>query len=190
MQRCAWAEGDALYECYHDTEWGVPVYDDRLMFEFLILEGMQAGLSWLTILKKRENFRRAFDNFDVEKVARYRQPKLDKLLADPGIIRNKLKVHAAVNNARCVLTLRHEGISLCDYFWRFVDGKPVVNHWMEMGEIPAVTPLAERISKDMKKRGFKFVGPTIIYAHLQAAGLVNDHVVSCPRHKQVQKLAR
>ncbi len=190
MQRCAWAEGDALYESYHDHEWGVPVHDDRLMFEFLILEGFQAGLSWLTILKKRENFRKAFDNFDVEKVARYRQAKIDKLLADPGIIRNKLKVDAAVTNAQAALALRGSGLGLCDYFWSFVDGKPVVNKWRELSEIPAVTPLAERISKDMKQRGFKFIGPTIIYAHLQAAGLVNDHVVSCPRHKQVQQLAK
>jgi DNA-3-methyladenine glycosylase I len=190
MHRCAWAEGDARYESYHDHEWGVPVYDDRLMFEFLILEGFQAGLSWLTILKKRENFRAAFDGFNAERIARYQQSKLDQLLADPGIIRNKLKVAAAVTNAQATLALRESGVTLCGYFWSFVDGKPVVNKWTAMGEIPAVTPLAERISKDMKQRGFKFVGPTIIYAHLQAAGLVNDHVVSCPRHKQVQQLAK
>jgi DNA-3-methyladenine glycosylase I len=190
MPRCAWAECDPLYESYHDHEWGVPVRDERLMFEFLILEGFQAGLSWLTILKKRQSFRAAFDNFDVERVASYGERERQRLLADARIIRNRAKIAAASANARAVLQLQAAGSSLCDYFWSFVDGKPLVNHWRSLDEVPAVTPLAEKISKDLKQRGFKFVGPTIIYAHLQAAGLVNDHLVSCPQHKAVQRLTR
>jgi len=189
-KRCAWCGEDPLYVSYHDSEWGVPVYEDRGHFEHLVLEGMQAGLSWLTILRKRENFRKAFAGFDVAKVARYTAAKVERLLADPGIVRNRLKVESAVNNARHFLEVQSEFGTFTRYIWDFVDGKPVVNHWNSMGEIPAKTPLAEAISKDLKQRGFNFVGPTIVYAHLQATGLVNDHVTSCFRLREVQKLAR
>lgn len=189
-RRCEWCGDDPLYVSYHDEEWGVPVYDDRHHFEHLVLEGMQAGLSWLTVLKKRDNFRRAFVGFDVQKVARFTPAKVEKLLTDPGIIRNRMKVEAAVNNGKRFIEVQREFGSFMKYVWGFVDGRPVVNRWKTMGELPAKTPLAQEISKDLKQRGFKFVGPTIIYAHLQATGLVNDHVTSCFRHKEVQKLAR
>ncbi len=183
-QRCAWANGDPLYEKYHDAEWGVPLYDDDLLFEFLVLEGFQAGLSWLTVLKKRENFRKAFDNFDARKIAKYNQKKVGKLMLDAGIIRNKLKINSAVSNAQAFLKVQKEFGTFSDYFWKFTDGKPIVNKWKDMGQIPAKTELAETISKDMKNRGFKFVGPTIIYAHMQATGMVNDHLISCFRWKE------
>jgi len=186
-QRCAWANGDPLYEEYHDKEWGVPLYDDDKLYEFLVLEGMQAGLSWLMVLKKRENFRKAFDNFDARKVAKYNQKKIDKLMLDAGIIRNKQKILAAIANAQVFLEVQKEYGSFSDYMWGFMGNKPLVNKWKEMGQLPAKTELAEIISKDLKKRGFKFVGPTIIYAHMQATGMVNDHVVSCFRYKEVQK---
>lgn len=189
-ERCAWATGDPLYERYHDTEWGVPVHDDRLIFEFLLLEGMQAGLSWLTILRKRENFRRAFSGFDYEKIARYNRRSIERLLGDAGIIRNNLKVNAAVTNARAFLEVRTEFGTFSRYIWDFVDGQPVVNHWQTLADIPAETETARVISRDLKRRGFKFVGPTIIYSHMQAAGMVNDHLVSCPRHTAVQQLTR
>lgn len=189
-KRCAWCGDDSLYVSYHDGEWGVPVYSDQGHFEHLVLEGMQAGLSWLTILRKRDNFRKAFAGFDIAKVARFSPARVEKLLADPGIVRNRLKVESAVNNARRFLEVQREFVSFTKYIWSFVDNKPMVNRWKSMGKIPAKTPLADQISKDLKKRGFKFVGPTIIYAHLQATGLVNDHVTSCFRHKQVQKLVR
>ena len=183
-QRYAWANGDPLYERYHDTEWGKPLYDDDMLFQFLILEGFQAGLSWITILRKRENFRKAFSGFDAKKIAKYGQKDIDRLIQDAGIVRNKMKINAAVSNAQAFLDVQKEFGSFSDYFWGFTDGKPIVNKWKDMGQIPAKTELAETISKDMKKRGFKFVGPTIIYAHMQATGMVNDHLVSCFRHKE------
>jgi DNA-3-methyladenine glycosylase I len=189
-KRCEWSEGDPLSLAYHDEEWGVPVYDDAHHYEHLVLEGMQAGLSWLTVLKKRDNFRKAFAGFELAKVARFTPAKVEKLLTDPGIIRNRMKVEAAVNNAGRFREVQQEFGTFTKYIWGFVDGRPVVNRWKSMGEIPAKTELAERISKDLKQRGFKFVGPTIVYAHLQATGLVNDHETSCFRYNQVQKLAR
>lgn len=186
--RCPWATTDPLYIDYHDREWGVPVWDDRVLFEFLVLEGAQAGLSWLTVLRKRENYRKAFDGFDPAKVARYNSRKIESLLQDPGIIRNRLKVNAAVQNAKSFLAVQEEFGSFSDYIWRFVDGKPVVNRFKTLSEIPASTPLSDRISADLKKRGFKFVGSTIVYAHMQATGMVNDHLISCPRHKECQRL--
>jgi len=186
--RCPWANSDPLYIVYHDTEWGVPVRDDRLLFEFLILEGAQAGLSWITILKKRENYRKAFDGFDPAKVARYKPAKIEALLSNPGIVRNRLKVNAAVQNAQAFLAVQKEFGRFSDYIWNFVDGKPIVNHFETLGEIPASTALSDAISRDLKKRGFKFVGSTIIYAHMQATGMVNDHLVSCPRHKDCRNL--
>jgi DNA-3-methyladenine glycosylase I len=188
FNRCDWADGNSLMEEYHDTEWGVPLHDDRKLFEFLILDAFQAGLNWQTILNKRENFRRAFDNYNVEKIARYRQAKIDKLLGDSGIIRNKLKVHAAVANARAFLKVVDEFGSFDDYIWRFVDGNPIVNSHKTMADIPVKTSVAEIMSKELKKRGFRFVGPTICYAFMQAAGLVNDHIISCFRYNEVQAL--
>lgn len=186
--RCPWAEAAPIYIEYHDNEWGVPVRDDKTLFEFLILEGAQAGLSWLTVLKKRENYRKAFDGFNAEKVARYNDKKIETLLNNPGIIRNRLKVAAAVQNAKSFLAVQEEFGSFSDYIWRFVDGKPIVNHLKTLSEIPATTNISDKISADLKKRGFKFVGSTIIYAHMQATGMVNDHLVTCPRHKECQKL--
>ena len=181
LKRCAWAKGD-LYIAYHDREWGVPVHDDRLLFEFLILEGAQAGLSWITILKKRDNYRRAFDNFDAHTVARYNSRKIQKLLADPGIVRNRLKILSAVGNAKAFLTVQNEFGSFDDYIWRFTDGKPIRNRWKSLKEIPASTAASDAMSRDLIKRGFKFVGSTICYAFMQAVGMVNDHTVDCFRH--------
>jgi DNA-3-methyladenine glycosylase I len=178
MTRCGWAKGE-LYEAYHDIEWGVPVHDDRLLFEFLTLEGAQAGLSWITILKKRENYRRAFDNFDPEKVARYRALKITKLLADPGIVRNRLKVESTVGNARAFLAVQKEFGSFDAYLWNFVKGQPIRNRWKSLRNIPARTELSDAISRDLSKRGFKFVGSTICYAFMQAVGVVNDHLTGC-----------
>ena len=186
--RCGWCGADPLYVAYHDQEWGVPVYDDQTLFEFLILEGAQAGLSWSTILKKREGYRLAFDRFDVEKVARYDGIKISALLTDPGIVRNQLKIGSAVTNAQAFLKIRDEWGSFSDYIWSFVDGRPIQNAWQSLAEIPAKTPLAETISKDLKKRGFRFVGPTIIYAHMQATGMVNDHLVDCFRYREIAEL--
>jgi DNA-3-methyladenine glycosylase I len=186
--RCGWCGNDPLYVAYHDQEWGVPVYDDQTLFEFLILEGAQAGLSWSTILKKREGYRLAFDRFDVEKVARYDGIKISALLTDPGIVRNQLKIGSAVTNAQAFLKIRDERGSFSDYIWSFVDGRPIQNAWRSLAEIPAKTPLAETISKDLKKRGFRFVGPTIIYAHMQATGMVNDHLVDCFRYREIAEL--
>lgn len=171
---------------YHDTEWGVPLHDERALFEFLILEGAQAGLSWATILKKRAAYRRAFDHFDAERVARYGQADVARLLADPGIVRNRLKVASAIGNARAVLAVRDEFGGLDAYFWRFVEGRPIQNVWTELSQVPARTELSDTISRDLKKRGFKFVGSTIVYAHMQATGMVNDHLVSCFRHRELQ----
>jgi len=183
--RCGWCVGDALYEAYHDEEWGVPVYDDDTLFEFLILETFQAGLSWITILRKRENFRKAFDNFDYKKIASYDHKKIDTLLQDAGIIRNKLKVNATISNAKAFMEIQDEFGSFSDYIWQFTDGKPIKNTIVNYKDAPANTELSTAISKDLKKRGFKFVGTTVVYAHMQATGMVNDHEVSCFRYKQV-----
>lgn len=186
-KRCPWSEGvSPAYLEYHDTEWGVPVHDDRKQFEFLILEGAQAGLSWSTILHRRAGYRRAFADFDPYKVARFTPARIEKLLLDPGIIRNRLKVNAAVGNARAFLALQEEFGSFDRYIWDFVDGKPVVNRWRRQSEVPATSPVSDALSKDMKKRGFRFVGSTILYAHLQATGLVNDHLLGCFRHRECQ----
>lgn len=185
IARCEWGNSDPLYVQYHDAEWGVPLHDDQTLFEFLVLEGAQAGLSWLTILRKRENYRKAFDNFDAKKIARYNARRIEKLLNDPGIVRNRLKINATIQNARAFLKVQAEFGSFDGYIWRFVDGKPIVNRWKTLREIPAKTPLSERISKDLIQRGFRFVGPTIIYAHLQATGVVQDHLTSCFRYTEL-----
>jgi DNA-3-methyladenine glycosylase I len=188
--RCGWAGEDPLYVAYHDTEWGVPVYDDQRLFEFLVLEGAQAGLSWITILRKREAYRKAFAGFDPEKVARFNDKKLAALMQDAGIVRNRLKIESAVKNARAFLAVQEEHGSFSDYQWRFVDGKPLQNARATMKDVPARTPVSDAFSKDLKKRGFNFVGSTIIYAHMQAVGMVNDHVEACFRRMPVSKLAR
>lgn len=185
--RCEWAGSDPLYIAYHDTEWGVPVHDDRKIFELIVLEGAQAGLNWLTVLKKRENYRQAFDNFDPAIVAQYQEKKIQELLNDAGIIRNRLKIRAAVQNAKAFLEVQNEFGSFDAYVWRFVDGKPKKNAWRSLKELPAQTPESEAMSKDLKKRGFNFVGPTICYAHMQATGMVNDHIVSCYRYGEVSR---
>lgn len=177
--RCGWCEKDDLYRAYHDHEWGRPVRDDQKMFEFLILETFQAGLSWYTILAKRENFRKAFDQFDVVKVSQYTETKIQELLQDAGIIRNQLKIRAAVSNAQAYRKIQEEFGSFCNYFWQFTGGKPIDNAPQTLKEVPASSPLSDAISKDLKKRGFKFVGTTVVYAHMQATGMVNDHVVEC-----------
>lgn len=177
--RCAWCEKDDLYRNYHDNEWGKPVYNDATLFEFLILETFQAGLSWHTILKKRENFRKAFDQFDVKKVAAYNDKKLQILIEDTGIIRNQLKIKSAVSNAQAFIKIQEEFGSFSKYIWAFVDGKPIDNKPQTLKDVPATTPLSDALSKDLKKRGFKFVGSTVVYAHMQATGMVNDHVVDC-----------
>lgn len=187
IHRCGWCVGDALYESYHDCEWGVPVYDDQVLFEFLILETFQAGLSWITILRKREHFRLAFDNFDYKKVAAYTEKKMEELMQNPGIIRNQLKIKAAVTNARAFLAVQDEFGSFSKYMWGFVNGTPIKNQLKYYKEAPANTPLSDTISKDLKKRGFKFVGTIVIYAHMQATGMVNDHEVSCFRYHEVSK---
>lgn len=188
--RCAWCSDDPLYVAYHDTEWGVPVHDDRLLFEFLVLEGAQAGLSWITILRKRENYRRAFGGFDPAQVARYGERKAAELLADAGIVRNRLKIAAAVANAGAFLRVQEEFGSFDRYIWDFVGGAPIQNARRSTGDIPARTPESDALSKDLKARGFKFVGSTICYAHMQATGMVNDHTTDCFRHKEVRRLAR
>jgi DNA-3-methyladenine glycosylase I len=179
-ERCPWAEGSDAYRAYHDDEWGIPSHDDAHLFEMLLLEGAQAGLSWSTILNKRHNYRRAFDGFDVERIARYDERKLTSLLEDPGIVRNRLKVHAAVKNARAFLDVQHERGSFDSYLWSWVGGAPIVNHPRTLGDVPARTDLSDAMSKDLKKRGFTFVGSTIVYAYLQAVGVVDDHLVTCP----------
>lgn len=183
--RCGWCKGDELYEAYHDLEWGVPVKDDKTLFEFLILETFQAGLSWITILRKRENFRKALDNFDYKKIAKYDQAKKDELLQNAGIIRNKLKVNATVTNAKAFLDVQKKFGSFSNYIWGFVDGKPIKNSFEDYRNAPANTELSDTISKDLKKRGFKFVGSTVVYAHMQATGMVNDHEVDCFRYDEV-----
>ena len=188
-KRCAWAGNDLLYQKYHDKEWGVPLHSDKKLFEFLILEGMQAGLSWITVLKKREAFRKAFDGFDFNKVAGYKKPKIKSLLNNPDIIRNRLKINAAVTNAQAFIQIRKEFGTFNKYIWGFVDHRPLQNSWKSMKQLPAKTELAETISKDLKKRGFSFVGPTIVYSHMQATGMVNDHTADCFRYREVKKLS-
>lgn len=184
-RRCAWAGNDPLYIRYHDNEWGVPVHDDRTLFEFLVLEGAQAGLSWLTVLRKRDNYREAFDNFDARRVAEYGEEKVAELLENAGIIRNQLKVRSAIRNAQAFLEVQQEFGSFDSYSWKFVGGKPLKNHWRSMDEIPATSRESDLFSKDLKKRGFTFAGSTIMYAHMQATGMVNDHVVDCFRYHVV-----
>jgi len=186
IKRCAWAGDDALYRQYHDTEWGVPLHDDRRLFEFLILEGAQAGLSWITILRKRENYRAAFDNFDPEHIARYDAGKIASLLQNPGIVRNRLKVAAAITNAQKFLDVQQEFGGFDAFIWRFVDGAPKQNKWHSLADIPASTPESDALSKELKRRGFKFVGSTICYAHMQATGMVNDHTMNCFRHNELR----
>lgn len=183
--RCDWCGNDPLYVAYHDTEWGVPVYEDAKLFEFLILETFQAGLSWITVLRKRENFRRAFEGFDYKKIAQYKEPKFEELLQDAGIIRNKLKIKATISNAVAFMEVQEEFGSFSSYIWNFTNGKPLMNKWKNLNEIPATTELSDAISKDLKKRGFKFVGSTVLYAHMQATGMVNDHVMNCFRYSEV-----
>src|SRR5215471_11423967 len=188
--RCGWSGSDALYVRYHDEEWGVPVHDDRLLFEFLVLEGAQAGLSWITILRKRDAYRRAFDRFDPRKVARYDKRKVASLLADASIVRNRAKIESAIKNARAFLDVQAEFGSFDAYQWRFVDGQPIQNRRRAVGEIPARSAQSDAMSKDLKKRGFAFVGSTIIYAHMQAVGMVNDHLVDCFRYREIRRLDR
>jgi len=187
MKRCEWANKDGLYISYHDHEWGVPIHDDRSLFEFLVLEGAQAGLSWSTILRKREGFRRAFDNFDAKKVSRYSEADVSRLLVNSEIIRNRLKINAIVTNARSFLRVQEEFRSFDRYIWQFVNGRPIQNSWRKMTEIPSSSPESEAMSKDLQKRGFKFVGTTICYAFMQAVGMVNDHVVGCFRYGELKK---
>lgn len=189
--RCPWSEGVSdTYLAYHDDEWGVPVYDDAIQFEFLVLESAQAGLSWSTILHRREGYRKAFAGFDVEKVARFTEKRILKLIVDERIIRNKLKIRATVNNAQRFIEVQEEFGSFSDYIWGFVDGEPVLNRWKTQKQVPATSAVSDALSKDMKKRGFKFVGSTILYAHLQATGLIDDHIQSCYRYGECKKLAR
>ncbi|MGB2259609.1 MAG: DNA-3-methyladenine glycosylase I [Porticoccaceae bacterium] len=182
--RCVWCGDDPLYQQYHDQEWGLPCRDDKKLFEFVLLEGAQAGLSWITILRKRENYRKAFADFEVEKVAAFNEQDIERCVGNVGIVRNRLKINSAISNARCFMEVQAEFGSFSNYFWGYVDGTPIVNHWASHSEIPASTALSDRISKDMKKRGFKFFGSTICYAHMQAMGLVNDHTTDCYRHAQ------
>lgn len=185
ITKCKWAGKDPLYCKYHDTEWGVPLHDDQMLFEFLILEGAQAGLSWITILRKRENYRKAFDNFDPNIIVNYTQKKIDKLLLNEGIIRNKLKINSAIKNAKAFLEVQEEFGSFDKYIWSFTSGQTIHNSWKDMSEVPASTPESELMSKDLKRRGFKFVGPTICYAFMQATGMVNDHTTDCFRYQEL-----
>ncbi len=185
--RCAWVSDDPIYIDYHDKEWGKPIYDDRLLFEFLILEGAQAGLSWLTILKRRENYRFCFDRFNAEKIAYYDRDDYKELLANPGIIRNRLKIQSVIDNAQAYLAVKQDFASFSDYIWQFVEGKTIQNQWKRHDQVPANTVLSDKMSKDLKKRGFKFVGTTICYAFMQAVGMVNDHLTCCFRHAEVKK---
>jgi DNA-3-methyladenine glycosylase I len=184
--RCGWCGTDPLYVHYHDTDWGVPEYDSRALFEKLILDGFQAGLSWITILRKRENFRKAFDGFNPDVIARYNSKKIESLMQDAGIVRNRMKIEGTVESAKIYLAMP----DFSNYLWGFIDGKPIQNQFSSMKQVPTATPMAEKISKDLKKRGFKFVGPTIVYAFMQACGLINDHMVDCHRHEAVKKMAR
>jgi DNA-3-methyladenine glycosylase I len=189
LKRCPWPKQDPLYVAYHDEEWGVPEYDDRALYEKLILDGFQAGLSWITILRKRDNFRRAFDGFEPEKIARYAPRKVEKLMQDAGIVRNRMKIEGTVLSARAYLDVMEKGPGFSRLLWNFLDGKPKVNRFRTMSQVPAETPISRQMSKELANRGFKFVGPTIVYAFMQATGMVNDHVVTCHRHAAVAKLA-
>jgi DNA-3-methyladenine glycosylase I len=190
-QRCAWVNSpDPIYAAYHDTEWGVPEYDARALWEKLMLDGFQAGLAWITILRKRETMRAAFHGFDPDRIAAYDDTDRERLLADPGIIRSKSKIEAAIGNARAYIAMRENGEDFADYLWSFVDGQPIQNRYATLKDVPTKTALSETISKDLKKRGFKFVGPTIVYAFMEAVGMVNDHEVTCPRHEAVKDLVR
>ena len=190
MKRCPWSEKDPLYIAYHDQEWGVPLHDDQALFELLILEGMQAGLSWWTILRKRENFREAFDHFDAEKIARYSDKKIARLMANPGIIRNTLKITAAVDNAKIYLAIQEKMGSFDKYLWQFTEGKTIQNAWQQLKQLPASTKESDRMSKQLKKDGFRFVGSTICYAFMQSTGMVNDHLVDCFRYREVEKVKK
>ncbi len=183
-RRCAWVDDSEIYRKYHDEEWGLPNYDERHLFEMLVLEGAQAGLSWITILKKREAYRQAFDGFNAEKMARYTEKRIERLLQNPGIVRNRLKVNAAVTNARAFLEVSEQQGGFVDYIWQFVDGRPLVNHWNSAAEVPVTTPASDAMSRELKRRGFKFVGSTICYAYMQAVGMVNDHTTDCFRHRE------
>lgn len=187
LTRCAWVNADPVYIDYHDHEWGVPVYDEQKLFEFLILEGAQAGLSWITILKRRQNYRDSFDQFDAAKVARYSDKKIASLLQNSGIIRNRLKINAAVTNAQAYLNIKESQSSFSDYIWNFVDGSPILNHWRHFKDVPVTSPRSDQLSKDLKKRGFKFVGSTICYAFMQAVGMVNDHTTNCFCYRNLKK---
>lgn len=186
-ERCPWCLSTPLYRQYHDQEWGVPCYDAQQLFEFLILEGAQAGLSWITILNKRENYRQAFDQFNPAKIARYSNKKIECLLENPGIIRNRLKINSTIDNAKHFLRLQEAGQDFSDYLWQFVDGKPICNHWQSLQQVPTSTDVAKKMSQSLKKEGFRFVGETICYAFMQATGMVNDHLISCFRHHQIAK---
>ena len=190
MRRCPWCERSDIERAYHDNEWGVPVFSDEKQFEFLVLESAQAGLSWLTVLRKRENYRRLYDGFDPEKVARYGEKKIQELMSDSGIIRNRKKIEASINKAARFLEIRDEFGSFSDYLWGFTGGMPVTNSWEKLSEIPASTELSVTVSRDLKKRGFRFMGPTIVYSHLQATGVVNDHLVSCFRYGEILGLSK
>jgi DNA-3-methyladenine glycosylase I len=190
MQRCDWCGDDPLYQKYHDEEWGVPCYNQDVLFEFLLLEGAQAGLSWITVLRKREHYRAAYDGFAAEKIARYSPTRVEKLLQNPGIIRNRLKVESAVRNARAYLQVLEREGSFADYIWQFVDGRPHQNHWRSLAQVPASTPESDRMSKQLKKDGFNFVGSTICYAYMQSMGMVNDHLTSCFRHQECHLVSR
>ena len=187
ITRCTWAGSDPLYRAYHDDEWGVPCFDDRRLFELLILEGAQAGLAWITVLRKRENYRAAMDGFDVEKIAGYRGSRIEQLMGNPGLIRNRLKLESAVQNARAFLAVAETFGSFSEFIWGFVEGVPIQNRWRRVAEVPASTELSTRISRELKDRGFKFVGSTICYAYMQATGMVNDHTVDCFRHPQLRR---
>lgn len=187
LSRCDWCGEDPLYQAYHDREWGQPLYDRQKLFEFLILEGAQAGLAWITVLRKREAYRLAFDQFDPEKMARYSPARLEQLRQNPGIIRNRLKIESAVSNAQAYLALQYSGEDFSDFLWQFVGGQPIQNNWAKLSEVPAATPESEAMSRALKKRGFNFVGPTICYAFMQATGMVNDHLITCFRHRECAK---
>jgi len=190
LKRCNWCGDDPLYCQYHDEEWGVPCRDESILFEFLLLEGAQAGLSWITVLRKREHYRAAFDNFDPHKIARYTPARVEKLLQNPGIIRNRLKVNSAIRNARAYLDLRERGTSFADYLWQFVEHEPIQNRWRSIDQVPATSPESDRMSKQLKKDGFNFVGSTICYAYMQSIGMVNDHLTSCFRHQECKVATR
>lgn len=190
MRKCPWCLGSDMYIKYHDTEWGKPVYDDRIHFEFMVLESAQAGLSWATILKKRENYRKAYDNFDPQLVKNYGEEKIEELMNNKGIIRNRRKIESSINNAKVFIEIQNEFGSFTNYIWSFTNYEPIINTWKELAEIPAKTELSERIAKNLKKKGCKFLGPTIVYSHIQATGIVNDHLIGCPRYDEVKKYYR